>query len=104
MLTRLVLLACLAGGIAACEEAMKSLSTSELSARWADAFNNSAESWWYAGDEDGQSVIVIRRPLLDSRFRVSQDAFSFEGIERFPYTKDKDRWVNLKTTNFRPAQ
>ncbi len=77
------------------------ISVNELQKKWDDVINNSSESWWYAGSENAQHIIIIKRPLITSPFAVDKSGMDILNIDVFEYTDDDSKWVNLKTDNIK---
>jgi len=86
--------------ITGCNADMKPIDKQSLEAKFEDTINNSSESWWYAGVKDGEHVIAIKRPMSAELYAI--DAQSLEiTIPEFAFTKDEDKWVNIKAENLK---
>ena len=64
--------------------------------------NNSSETLWYAGSQNTQHIIVIKRPpSLFIAYAIGAKSLRIMDIDKFEFSNNEDRWVNLKTSNLK---
>ena len=80
-----------------CSSRFEEVEVAELEKMWTDSSKNSAESWWYAGEDAGFEYIVVRRGATTRRFKVPRVALSVREEVRRPLEERNQNWANLKT-------
>ncbi len=83
------------------DKSIQTIKKSELKSKLEQAFNNSAESWWYAGTDKKFHYIVIKKPLISDTIKVSTTDLNIINIKNYDYTENSSNWVNLKVENIK---
>ena len=83
-----------------CSPTFRQVESNVLEQAWVETENNSAESWWYAGERDGLAFFVKKTPMLQSGYRIKADSVDL-AIQRMPFTANGSQWVNLKEGDLR---
>ena len=95
-ITRVVMALLLVLAFTGCAPAFEPVSWTVVERDWEDTRHNSAESWWYAGELDGEHYIVIRRGPPHRLYRVSSRDVDVMVAEPRAFTSSPSRWTNLK--------
>jgi len=75
------------------------LSKEQIKEKWDATLMSSSESWWYAGSENGQTIIAIKKPFQTKIYSVGSKEFKLLEIEEFEFTEKEEKWVNIKENN-----
>jgi len=74
----------------------RELSSEDFRRTVRESDQNSAGSWWYAGDDKSHSYFVYRLGLTPDWFKVRRGQVGFARFAPQPYSHDAQKWVNIK--------